>query len=103
MSNGGVRIYDLTANKLRQNYLLHDNTSCLAWHPNGNYLLSSGNDSLLRIVDVLEGHPVYTLKNHEGPINTVSFTKDGTYFATAGADKHVMVYIFFVPFYNVLL
>lgn len=91
MSHGACKVYDLRANKLRQNYLLHDCTTCLSWHPNGNFLLTSGEDGSIRIVDVLEGRPLYTLKSHEGPVNTVAFSKCGQFFATGGSDQHVMV------------
>lgn len=94
LSNGTVLVYDLIANKIRQNYVLHDNATSIAWHPNGNFFLCCGTDSTLRVVDVMEGHPVYTLKSHTGTVNSVAFSRDGSFFASGGADKHVMVITF---------
>lgn len=94
LSNGTVLVYDLIANKIRQNYVLHDNATSIDWHPNGNFFLCCGTDSTLRVVDVMEGHPVYTLKSHTGTVNSVAFSRDGSFFASGGADKHVMVITF---------
>lgn len=38
---------------------------------------------------MLEGHPIFTLSGHSGPINSVNFSMDGESFASAGEDKLV--------------
>lgn len=96
MSYGACKVYDLRTNKLRQNYLLHNNATSVSWHPNGNFMLSSGDDGTIRVVDVLEGRPLYTLKSHEGGVNAVTFSRCGNYFATGGIDRHVMVNIIYI-------
>lgn len=91
MNSGSVRIYDIRALKLQQHYILHDNTKCVSWHPYANYLLTCGADGNLRIVDVMEGRPLYTLSAHEKPVECVAFSKDGYYFASGSQDKLVQV------------
>lgn len=90
-----MRLYDVRAKKLQQHYVLHDNVTCVKWHPFANYLLTSGQDGTMKFVDVLEGRPLYTLEGHCGPVRTISFTNDGQNFASGGKDRHVMVIFFF--------
>jgi centriolar protein POC1 len=91
MSSGSVRVYDVRMKKLQQHYVLHDNTTSTCWHPHANFLLSSGKDGKLIVVDVMEGRPLYTIGGHEGAVNCVRFSQDGEYFASGGSDRHVMV------------
>ena len=37
----------------------------VAFHPNGNYLLSGSSDATLQIFDLLEGRFIYTLHGHQ--------------------------------------
>lgn len=90
-STGSVRVYDLRSEKLIQHYVVHDNATCLSWHPSASYLLTSGKDRTLRIIDVLEGKPLYTLTGHEDAVSSVAFSKNGESFASGGNDKLVMV------------
>ena len=62
------------------------------FHPNGRYLISSSNDSTLKIWDLRQGHILYTLYGHEGASSAASFSPSGDYFATGGADSVVMVW-----------
>ena len=61
----------------------------IAFHPNGNFLLSSSNDSTLKVLDILEGRLFYTVHAHQGPVTAVATSKDGDFFATGGADEQV--------------
>eukprot|EP00501_MAST-03F_sp_TOSAG23-6_P000264 GSMAST32.ASY1.ANO1.270.1 assembled CDS len=38
----------------------------VAFHPNGNYLLSTSDDNTVKIWDLREGHVLYTLRSHVG-------------------------------------
>ncbi|PZC79871.1 hypothetical protein B5X24_HaOG215739 [Helicoverpa armigera] len=59
------------------------NGLCLAWHPSGCYIA---------ILDLLEGHPIFTLSGHTGPVNAVSFSGSGESFASAGDDRLVFIW-----------
>lgn len=77
---------------MQQHYVLHSESTCVAWHPKANYLLTSGADGVMRIVDVMEGRPLYTLEAHEGAINAIAFSENGELFASGGVDNHVNVW-----------
>jgi hypothetical protein len=49
-----------------------------------------------QVMDLLEGRPVYTLKGHQGPIMSVTFSANGQYFASGGADQQVSVVMYIV-------
>jgi centriolar protein POC1 len=37
----------------------------VAFHPNGNFLLTASSDATLKIFDLLEGRLIYTLHGHQ--------------------------------------
>jgi centriolar protein POC1 len=61
----------------------------VAFHPNGNFLLTASSDATLKIFDLLEGRLIYTLHGHQGPATSVAFSKQGDYFASGGQDQQV--------------
>lgn len=44
-----------------------------------------------QILDLLEGHPIFTLSGHSGAVNAVTFSPTGDAFASAGDDKLVII------------
>jgi centriolar protein POC1 len=64
----------------------------VAFHPNGRFLLSTSNDSTLKIWDLRQGHILYTLYGHEGASTAANFSPCGDYFCSAGVDSIVMVW-----------
>lgn len=91
LSSGSIRIYDIRCKKLLQHYLLHNNATSLSWHPSSGFLLTSGKDKNIHVIDVLEGKPIYTLTGHSDEINCVQFDKTGDYFASGGVDQSILV------------
>ncbi len=63
----------------------------MAFHPTGNYLLSASEDSTLKIFDLLEGRPIYTLNGHKGAVTAAAFSAIGTEFASGGSDEQVLL------------
>lgn len=61
----------------------------VAFHPSGNYLLSGSRDGQAKILDLLEGRPIYTLLGHDNAVTAVAFSHDGKRFATGGSDRQV--------------
>ncbi|KAH8851157.1 POC1 centriolar protein like [Schistosoma japonicum] len=64
----------------------------VACHPNGHILLSASEDSTLKIFDLLEGRPLYTLQGHQGPITAAAFSTNGDHFASGGNDEQVFLW-----------
>lgn len=73
--------------------MVHNNATCVVWHPRANYLLSSGAEGTIKIIDVMEARPLYTIKGHEGSIKSVAFSRDGNQFASGGSDAMINVII----------
>ncbi|PAA75880.1 hypothetical protein BOX15_Mlig012063g1 [Macrostomum lignano] len=80
-------------NKLVQHYPVHEGpANGIAFHPSGNFLLSAGDDSTLRLYDLLEGRLIYTLRGHDGAVTACSFSVCGANFASGGADQQVFLW-----------
>ena len=79
-----------SSNQLIQSYSAHTGAvSRVAWHPSGNFFVTSSLDSTLKIWDVREGQLFYTLHGHEGAIYDCCFSPAGDFFASAGCDEQV--------------
>eukprot|EP00300_Choanocystis_sp_HF-7_P039280 c5752_g1_i2.p1 GENE.c5752_g1_i2~~c5752_g1_i2.p1 ORF type:complete len:271 (+),score=46.20 c5752_g1_i2:26-814(+) len=76
-----------------QHYSAHsEGVNSIAFHPTGNYLLSSSDDSTLKVWALREGHLMYTLHGHDGPTTAAAFSPTGEFFATGGVDHQVLVW-----------
>ena len=64
----------------------------VSFHPSGNFLLSGSHDGTLRVFDLLEGRPYYTLHGHRGPVTAAAFARDGHHFASGGTDEQLFVW-----------
>ena len=85
-----AQLWDLRTNQLLQHYRAHSGpVTHLSFHPSGNFLLTSSNDTTLKVWDLREGQLFYTLHGHEGATLGTSFSPAGDYFASAGADEQV--------------
>lgn len=85
-----VRLFDLRMSKTLQYYHAHtNNVNSVHFHPSGNYLISSSDDSTSKLYDLVEGRVLFTLKGHEGPVTCSRFTSDGKIYASVGNDALV--------------
>jgi centriolar protein POC1 len=83
---------DIRMHKLLKYYGSHvDAVNKIVFHPCGSYLLTASSDSTMKVINVLEGHPIYTLQGHEGPVTSVTFSANGEYFAPGGVDQQILV------------
>jgi hypothetical protein len=64
----------------------------LAWHPGGKRLATAGNDHSVRLWDADSGEEVLTLKAHNLPVRSLSFTPDGLRLASCSDDGTVKVW-----------
>ena len=79
--------------KLQQLYSAHEGSvSSLSFHPSGNYLISGSQDSKIKIYDLLEARPIYTLSGHQNQVTAVSFSPKGDYFCSGGQDSQILVW-----------
>lgn len=52
-------------------------------------MITGSEDGSTKVLDLLEGRPIYTLVGHDDAVTAVAFSGDGDDFATAGKDKQV--------------
>lgn len=108
-ANGTINVYDVrqaatgdahdtsvlpVRHSLLQHYeSAHDGAvHAIDFAPYGHWLLSAGNDGVVRLWDVSEAHLYCTVHAHEGPVRSCRFSDDGQFFATCGRDQIVMVW-----------
>ena len=86
-SDGKVKVYDVRMMNLQQLYSAHEGPmSQAAFHPNGT---SATMDGIIRLYDLLEAHPIFTLHNHEKEVQAVEFSLKGEFFCRSWCDRRV--------------
>ena len=58
----------------------------IAFHPAGNYLVSAGQDGLIRVWDLREGRLLWNVQAHTGPITDLAFDFSGAHFASVDSN-----------------
>ena len=88
VSNGlGIWIYD--ANTLDEVTLFTGHTggvNSVVFSPDGEILVSGGDDNTIRVWNVHTGQLLHTLDEHTGSVNSVAFSPDGKMFASGSSD-----------------
>ncbi|XP_012523864.1 POC1 centriolar protein homolog A isoform X2 [Monomorium pharaonis] len=90
-----VKLYDLRTGALYQCYNSHKKTvNMIKFHPTGHFMLTASDDSTMKILDLLEGRPIYTLKgpSYKTAITSIAFSKDGEFFASGGTDRQILLW-----------
>jgi WD40 repeat protein len=76
--------------------IIHGHTervACVAFSPNGKYIISGSEDRMIRIWDAQTGDlTLPPLKSHTYGISAVSFSLDGRLFASGSRDKTALVW-----------
>jgi WD40 repeat protein/HEAT repeat protein len=66
-----------------------DNITCVAFSPDGKFIVSSSDDQTIRLWDVREGKVLWRNGRHKDIVHFVTFSPDGQLIASASADKNV--------------
>ncbi|MEM9935390.1 MAG: hypothetical protein AAF824_17330 [Bacteroidota bacterium] len=93
-----VKLWDTRGNELCQLIGHEDQVGCLAFSPDGQFMLTGsgdyqgeGTDVKVRLYDK-EGKLLQTMEGHEGQLTTVSFSPDGKYILSAGWGGQVYIW-----------
>lgn len=65
--------------------------------PDGNWMISVGDDGLIHLWDVVEGHLYCAVQAHEGAVKSCRISDDGNFFATGGVDRLALVWQLRLP------
>lgn len=101
LTNRRVKVYDARTRKLLQLYEfagLDDEAdghpmavavTSLSWHPSGKYMVAGSRTGETRVLDLMEGRPIYTMLGHESSVETCAFAPEGNRLASGGVDRQV--------------
>jgi WD40 repeat protein len=62
------------------------NVTCVAFSPDGKFIVSSSDDATIRLWDIREGREVWIYSGHTSLVHCVAFSPDGKFIASASAD-----------------
>lgn len=65
---------------------------CLAWNPDGKYIISGSTDNTLWIWDVESGERLFHLTEHTNYAHGVAWSPDGNFIASASCDGKIIIW-----------
>lgn len=71
--------------------------NALQFTPDGHWMISVGEDGLIHLWDVVEGHLYCAVQAHQGAVKCCRISADGNFFATGGADRLALVWQLQLP------
>ncbi|ODN02101.1 POC1 centriolar protein A [Orchesella cincta] len=87
-------LYDARMEKLLQSYTnLNDGpVNDFAFHPDGDFAVTVSEDAKIKILDLVEGRPIFTLYGPRTGVLATAFSPDGKLFATGGKDRELLIW-----------
>jgi katanin p80 WD40 repeat-containing subunit B1 len=64
---------------------------CIDFHPYGDFLSSGSSDTNLKLWDIRRKGCIFTYKGHSQQVNSLKFSPDGQWVASAGEEGAVKV------------
>ncbi|KAL6814018.1 WD40-repeat-containing domain protein [Trichoderma camerunense] len=77
---------------MESNELLQDGVTSISFSPDGKRLVSSSEDGLVRVWDVVEGSLYRTFEGHSQRVTFATFSPDGNSIASASDDRTVRIW-----------
>ena len=79
-----VFLWDVATGKKIAAYKSNDNVISISYSPDGNHLVTGTTDGNVILSEADTGKNIRTIKAHAGPVKSISWSKDGNFFVTAG-------------------
>ncbi len=92
----GLEFIDVSSGRMVK--MIHDNPfrnnsiNSIKYSPDGKYILTGGQDMLLRIYEVSTGKLIRVFAGHTSIIKSVAFSPDGKYILSGSSDKTVRLW-----------
>ncbi|MFN9713363.1 MAG: protein kinase domain-containing protein [Planctomycetota bacterium] len=95
--DGCIRIVDVSQPEARPRVIsAHDagtfGVTAVAWSPDGDRLVSCGNDGKVKVWDPKQGVQLSSMEGHGAWIFDVAWSPDGKRLASSGADRNVILW-----------
>lgn len=93
-ADGRIRIFETGFFNEIANIMAHETgANCVAWHPNGKWLVSGGKDAHIRIWDAENEYELLkAIPAHNFAVYDLVFSPDGKYCASASRDKTIKIW-----------
>jgi len=87
-------IYDARTGKMVQCYQdIHTKEiTKFCYHPSGDFAITISEDKTLKILDVIEGRPIFTIFGHKGGLKGIGISPDGILVGTGGEDRSLFIW-----------
>src|SRR5262249_41897610 len=90
--SGGLFVWDIRRGKRRHTIQPAELLSSVAWGAFGNTLISGGNDGRLRWWDIASSECLLVRDAHNGMVQSLRRSPDGTMLASCGDDGAIMLW-----------
>ena len=89
---GHLRVWELESGQLLHTFKVEGQVWTTAFSPDGQYLVSGGEDKLLRIWDLERRSQTGQLDGHAAPVYRMAFSPDGRFLASGGEDGTIRMW-----------
>ena len=70
----------------------HSRISCLDFSPDGQLIVTGGDDGKVKLWNTTTGYCFVTFSDHSGPVTTIKFAKSGIVVVSASKDGTIRAY-----------
>ncbi|MDF2532516.1 MAG: hypothetical protein K0Q65_2097 [Clostridia bacterium] len=94
MENGKVKVLEIATKKVLVDKIIRGGThNFFEFTNDGKYIITTGsNDNTAKVLNVNDGHELFTLEGHGGTITNAQFSPDGSSVLTVALDKTVRIW-----------